>query len=195
MKELFKGQVFGKACRKDPDFLKRLVLIEGDLQEKNLGISEDDINFIINNVQIILHVAADVRFDQPLKSAVMHNVRPVFDVMTLAEKIKQLEVIIYMSTAYSQNDELVEEKFYGTVVDPLMLINYVEGLDEESEEIINMLTPRLIFPWESTYSFTKALSEEVVRRFGDKLPVAVIRPSIGLSKIHNSVYNFYAIVT
>lgn len=178
MTDLFAGPIFAKARRVDPDFIDKIVLVEGDLKDENLGLSIEDINYITENIQIVLHVAADVRFDQPLKSAILNNVRAVRDVMTLAEKIKKLEVIIYMSTAYSNNEPLIDEKFYGKIVDPLKMIHYVENLDKTNEDIIDILTPRLILPWETTYSFTKALSEELVRGFGKRLPVAIIRPSI-----------------
>jgi fatty acyl-CoA reductase len=38
---------------------------------------------------------------------------------------------------------------------------------------------RLLKNWPNTYTFTKAIAENVVREFGKGLPIAVVRPSIG----------------
>lgn len=48
-------------------------------------------------------------------------------------------------------------------------------------EKIDILTERIIRPWPNTYAYTKALSEELVRRFGSKFPICIIRPSIVIS--------------
>jgi fatty acyl-CoA reductase len=51
----------------NPDFKKKLVAIEGDLELKGLGISEQDRQTLRDNVNIVFHSAATVRFDEPLK--------------------------------------------------------------------------------------------------------------------------------
>jgi thioester reductase-like protein len=50
-----------------PEFANKLVAIQGDLLEPNLGISDEDEKVLINNVNIVFHSAATVRFDEPLK--------------------------------------------------------------------------------------------------------------------------------
>lgn len=50
-----------------PDFKNKLIAIEGDLVEPNLGISEQDRKTLIKNVNVVFHSAATVRFDEPLK--------------------------------------------------------------------------------------------------------------------------------
>ena len=44
-----------------------MVAIEGDLVEPDLGISSENRDLLIKNVNIVFHVAATVRFDEPLK--------------------------------------------------------------------------------------------------------------------------------
>ena len=51
----------------DPDAKNKLVPIPGDILDKNLGISESDTKRIQENVNIIIHSAATVRFDEPIR--------------------------------------------------------------------------------------------------------------------------------
>ena len=51
----------------NPDFRSKLEAIEGDLLELNMGISDEDQKKLIENVNIVFHSAATVRFDEPLK--------------------------------------------------------------------------------------------------------------------------------
>ena len=50
-----------------PKFKEKLVAIHGDLLEPNLGISEEDEKFLAENINIVFHSAATVRFDEPMK--------------------------------------------------------------------------------------------------------------------------------
>lgn len=50
-------------------------LILGDLREINFGISEEDENELINEIDIFYHMAADVRFDENLTDAILANAR------------------------------------------------------------------------------------------------------------------------
>lgn len=47
--------------------IKKLKIIEGDLSKLQLGLSSNDRQVLIDNVQIVFHLAADVRFDESLK--------------------------------------------------------------------------------------------------------------------------------
>jgi len=48
-----------------PDYKSKLLVILGDLNEAIMGISNHDMKLIISNV--VIHSAATVRFDEPLK--------------------------------------------------------------------------------------------------------------------------------
>jgi alcohol-forming fatty acyl-CoA reductase len=57
-----------------------------------MGFTEETQAYLINNVQIVLHAAADVRFDQTLKKAIEVNVRGTRDLLRLTKNIKNIEV-------------------------------------------------------------------------------------------------------
>ncbi len=51
----------------DSNLLTKIKAIEGDIGLENLGINEADLQDIINNVSIIYHSAATIRFYEPLE--------------------------------------------------------------------------------------------------------------------------------
>lgn len=57
-----------------------------------LGISEDDRKLLIENVSVVFHSAASVRFDNTLQDAVYMNLRGTKIICELALKMKKIEV-------------------------------------------------------------------------------------------------------
>jgi thioester reductase-like protein len=67
LNELVNCQLFEMVSQYYPEFRSKLEAIEGDMLEPNMGISSEDEKKIIENVNIVFHSAATVRFDEPLK--------------------------------------------------------------------------------------------------------------------------------
>lgn len=142
-------------------------------------MSADDKCLVIETTEVVIHAAADVRFDQVIKTAVETNVRGTRELCRLAEKIRNLVSVVYVSTAYSHCPKTsIEETFYDPPANPDNMIGLVDNLDKDAEKLFDSVTNELIKPWPNTYVYTKALSEDVVRKFGERLPLAIVRPSI-----------------
>lgn len=56
-----------------------------------IGLSEADKQELIDNVSVIYHAAASVRFDDPLKNAILLNTRGTRETIQLALEMKRLE--------------------------------------------------------------------------------------------------------
>lgn len=86
---------------------------------------------------------------------------------------------MYVSTAYS-NCHLPEvyEELYPAPIDPARLIQLTEWLDDD---LLEALTPKLVSPRPNTYTYTKALAEHLLVNDGARLPISIVRPSIGES--------------
>ena len=69
-----------------------MVAIQGDISLPELGISELDMQTLINEVNIVFHSAATVKFDEPLKTSVEFNVLGTRRVIQLCHKMPQLKV-------------------------------------------------------------------------------------------------------
>jgi alcohol-forming fatty acyl-CoA reductase len=89
-----------KLLKQNPKPFSAIELVRGDLQELYLGISHQDQQKIINEVEIVFHAAADVRFDESLKEATEINIRGTREIMLLSQRMLNLNVFIYVSTAF-----------------------------------------------------------------------------------------------
>lgn len=180
LQKTFCGDVFARLRTADPLYMERVRAIDGDMGALRLGICERDWQELVQHVQIVLHSAAEVRFDETLQHLLLVNLRGTREVLRLAECLERLEVFMHISTAYSHCPHAkIEERFYAVPMEPermILLAERLEGLDGQQ---FADLSEKLIEPWPNTYTYTKALAEELVRTFGQRIPVAVMRPSIG----------------
>lgn len=175
--EMLNGFLFQSASGADPHFRRKLKVIIGDLESHELGISSVDRDYIQANVQIIIHAAATVRFDEEIKKAISINIYGTRNVLELAKGSKCLQSLVYFSTAYSQCPRLsIDEVFYETPMDYRKAIDLMGTTDNN---ILKTCTRKLICPWPNTYTFTKAVAEDMIRQYQHILPIAIIRPSIG----------------
>jgi fatty acyl-CoA reductase len=71
---------------------RKVVGIPGDLTMTNLGLSTASRQLLIDRVSIVFHAAASIRFDEPLKRAVLLNTRGTKFVLELAQEMRNLEV-------------------------------------------------------------------------------------------------------
>lgn len=86
-----------------------------------------------------------------------------------------------MSTAYSQKvGQILEERAYKPDHDPLKIIRLVQLLDAK---LLEQITPEILNGHSNTYTFTKALAEDLLQKFKHDLPIAVVRPAIVLCSL------------
>jgi len=71
---------------------EKLLPVLGDMTELRLGLSDEEYGFLVENVSVIFHVAASVRFDEPIRDATIMNVRGTREVVQLAKQMKHLKV-------------------------------------------------------------------------------------------------------
>ena len=60
-------QLFDKVREMYPECTSKVFPIKGDMLEERLGISEEDEKMLTEEVSIIFHSAATVKFDEPLR--------------------------------------------------------------------------------------------------------------------------------
>lgn len=159
--------------------MDRIKVVKGDLSKINLGISDENLKNIIKSVEIVFHVAADVTFDRLLTDAIKNNLIGTREMLKIVEQLENFQTFVYMSTAYSNSVyPNTKEEFYSAPINPEKVIKLIEQSDEEMLDVINIMSSKIINPWPNTYSFTKALCEALIRKFGKQYNVAIIRPSI-----------------
>jgi alcohol-forming fatty acyl-CoA reductase len=176
LRQILSGFLFQEMENFDKKFLNKLKLVNGDMEIENLGISNEDREYIKSHVEVIVHGAATVKFDEELRKAIMINIRGTKHILDTATKCLKLQSFVHISTAYSQCPRSeIKETFYEP---PLDFHQTLQLLNLDKIELA-ALTTKLIAPWPNTYSFTKAISEDMMRQYQDQLRIAIVRPSIG----------------
>jgi len=99
----------------DDGFFKKLVAVEGDVTLPGFGISSDDFQLLIDNVSIVFHSAATVRFDEDLKKAIEMNVEGPRRMLQICKKMKKLQVYTFKSNSSNIYEDLaLVGRFWST---------------------------------------------------------------------------------
>lgn len=86
-------QLFDTLKRTQPGLLeKKLIPIDGDVSQLNLGISLNDRETLIKDVDLFFHVASSIRFIEPIKNAITINIRGTREICALALEMSKLQV-------------------------------------------------------------------------------------------------------
>lgn len=185
IEEIFKDPIFDIIKNDQPKFRQKITVISGDCSLENLGISSNDRELIKENVNIIIHGAATVRFDEKLKIAFAINVNGIKEILKLCRECINLKAIVHVSTAFANcPHKFIEEKFYNIHINGENAIRLGNCLDEQ---ILDNITPQLLRDFPNTYTFTKALAENVVKESGKGLPITVFRPGIVLTTYNEPI--------
>ena len=178
LEDLLAGKIFDRIREESPLVLKKVEVIDGDITEDKLGISEEQEDSLASSVNVIFHSAATVRFDEDLSKSLAMNVAGVMSVINLAKKMSLLEAMVDVSTAYCNCDlKHIEEKIYPVQGDAKAMVDICQWMNPEildSPEV----TRKMIGNRPNTYTYTKALAESVMASSCSSLPVSVMRPSI-----------------
>ncbi|XP_073846473.1 putative fatty acyl-CoA reductase CG8306 isoform X1 [Musca autumnalis] len=167
--------VFERVRRERPNVFEKVVPIFGDCQHLGLAISQEDLERL-KNVSIIFHEAAVVRFDNDLRSSILMNTRGTFELVKIAQTLKQLIAFVHCSTAYIYPlDNVIEEKIYKLPNDWRKAIQIAETYDEETLEVLRLKYTNF---YPNAYSFTKNLGEQVIADHSHLLPMTILRPAI-----------------
>ncbi|XP_076256706.1 putative fatty acyl-CoA reductase CG5065 isoform X1 [Rhynchophorus ferrugineus] len=183
IKQILDLPLFERLKKEYPENVKKIVPVTGDVTELNLGLTTKSRKLLIEEVNIVYNCAASVRFDDDLKDAILLNTRGTRETVLLAKAMKHLELFLHISTAYCQADkQVIEEKIYPTAADQNESIKLAENCDSHT---LSILTSKYIHPLPNTYTFSKALSEQVINDLcNGQIPAAICRPSIVISTLN-----------
>ncbi|XP_028967969.1 fatty acyl-CoA reductase 1-like [Galendromus occidentalis] len=176
MENILNAKLFENLHTSDPECFAKVKVISGDLLNRRIIANDADLQVLRETVNVVIHSAASVRFSEPLRNSLEINVRATYEVLELAKTMPHLESFVHVSTAYS-NCQMreVKEKIYKCEVDPVNMLSMSEWM---TEELMEHITPKLLKDRPNTYTFTKALAENLVELYSECLPIAIVRPSI-----------------
>ncbi|UYV79097.1 hypothetical protein LAZ67_17001123 [Cordylochernes scorpioides] len=174
--ELFSMTMFSKVRWENPSAISRVIPVAGDVTLPDLGLSATDLYVLSQNVSVIFHCAATVRFDEPYKKAVDINLKGTKHLLNVAKKMTCLSAMVHVSTAYSFcNKSDISEEIYPEPVDPDKILEASEWMDEK---LLGCLMEPLLAGRPSNYHLTKAFAEILVQKECGGIPTAIVRPSI-----------------
>ncbi|KAK7582253.1 hypothetical protein V9T40_013698 [Parthenolecanium corni] len=163
----------------------KLQAISGDVTELELGMSASDRKLLTDNVSIVFHTAASVRFDDPLHEAIKINVRGTREVVNLTKEMKNIAVFLHVSTTYCNcYRKIIEEVVYPA---PYSWRNAIYIAENADVETLSILSQKFLGPFPNTYVFTKNLSEQLIKEECENIPSVIFRPSIVISTAHEPV--------
>jgi len=76
----------------NPDFMKRIIIIDGNIEKPKMGLSSTDHDWLIENVNFVFHCAATIKFNEPLAMATQTNIQGTQVLLSLATEMKNLKV-------------------------------------------------------------------------------------------------------
>lgn len=177
LKQLVKNEVFEELLKQQPkEIFQKLIPIEGDVSEENLGISPANRALLIQNVNIVLHSAATLDFHESLKPTVQTNLLGTRRIMELCSQVAHLDAMVHVSSAYVNSFKLeCDEILYPAPGDVEKVINLALTLHEDA---LNEAQPTLLGTHPNTYTFTKHFAEHEVNKCASKFPCGIVRPSM-----------------
>ncbi|XP_047038779.1 putative fatty acyl-CoA reductase CG5065 isoform X2 [Helicoverpa zea] len=171
-------QAFDLIRAECPRQLDKLRAVEGDATLPRLGLDDASVTQL-QEVSVVFHSAASVRFSEPLSRALASNVYSVEALLRLCDQLPKLEALVHVSTAFSNSERRhVGERVYAAPA-PLYAVRALP------DTLRRDITHRLIAPKPNTYVFSKALAECVVQEHADtaRYAAAIVRPSIVVSAL------------
>jgi alcohol-forming fatty acyl-CoA reductase len=131
--------------------LVKIQLVSGDIAAENLGLSEKDRSTLINEVNVVFHSAATVKFTEPLPYTLQMNTFGTKRIVQLCKEIKNIDArlnfplakcviltcdsysqaFVYVSTFYSNSNlKEIQEVVYTPRVDHNELEKIYANLSE-----------------------------------------------------------------
>uniref|UniRef100_A0A914ZEZ5 Fatty acyl-CoA reductase n=1 Tax=Parascaris univalens TaxID=6257 RepID=A0A914ZEZ5_PARUN len=174
--KILQGPLFDRLRTENPSAFSKLVPIGGNLLEEDLGLSQPDMHRLCEEVGIVFHCAATVKFDEALRLSIEMNVMGTQRLIALCHKMRNLLVVVHASTAYANCDKSETiEAIYPPPIPPSKLLNAIDWMDDK---MLKAITPHLLAARPNTYTLTKALAEVQLAEDARMLPLIIVRPSI-----------------
>lgn len=175
--QLKSSQVFQRIHLECPEALNKLIPIEADISDsKSMGISEENLEKLKNEVSFVFHLAATVKFDDSLEVAIQTNLIATKMLVEIAQKFRHLEAFVYVSTAFSNvHIKIINEVIHESDFSWQEAIKIVDSLDQEK---LNWLLKRSQKHFPNTYTYSKHLAEKFINEKSSEIPAVILRPSI-----------------
>lgn len=156
----------------------------GELHKPNFAIQKEVLDVLLDEVNIVYHVAATIKFNTFIGDAIKINLIGTQVAVEFTKSLKNLTCFIYVSTAFCNScyfNQGIKEQVYESSVDPYDMIKLVTENKNYQNDLPKTGTPELlkfIAPHPNTYTFTKQLAENLIKKELVNYAAGIIRPSV-----------------
>lgn len=178
---------------------ERVVAVEGDLSQEWLGLGREEAQRLAQEVDIILNSAAVVSFDERLDLSLELNTLGVKRLMAFAHLGERegpegpWPIVLHVSTCYvcGRRRGYIPEEVPPLPFDPEKEVEHLlaqcEALRQRWRHQPRLLQKKLVElglrrarqrGWNDTYTFTKALGEQMAVKHRGGLTTIILRPAI-----------------
>jgi fatty acyl-CoA reductase len=157
-----------------PNWEKRVRVVSAELEQPDLGLAEADRTELEAQITHVIHCAASVEFDLPIKSALLANAEAALHMLELGRRCRKLQAMVSVSTAY------VSAWREGPITETLA--HLPRSAEDVRKSILAGAADEAALLAESghpnTYTYTKCLAEHLLSQRRGHVPLAIVRPSI-----------------
>ncbi|DAZ95534.1 TPA: hypothetical protein N0F65_005226 [Lagenidium giganteum] len=157
----------------------KLHAVSGDVTSPMLGLSDAEQALLREHVQIVIHSAATVQFNEPIEVAVEMNCIGAMHALRFVQSCPRVICHVHVSTAYVNSnlrDLRMREELYPL---DFNVEEAVEAITKASPSEFERLHVNLIGTYPNTYALTKSMAEHmIVKHAGPNLPLVIFRPTI-----------------
>lgn len=202
--EILGSSAFDRLRSRDGDAFEtlaneRLRAVAGDLSQERLGLNEADWRRLSNEVDVVINSGAMAVFDAPLDLALQINTLGPLRVLEFVQAAARRPFLAHISTCYVNNHA---GPVFETPLDPcrtprpgipfdvdreladgLKRVEAIRAAGGDAQAIQERMVAEGLerarrYGWNDTYTFTKAMGEQLLRRHRGDAPAIIVRPSI-----------------
>ncbi|MEE2961643.1 MAG: SDR family oxidoreductase [Myxococcota bacterium] len=158
-------------------YWNRVHVVEGELAQPYMGLSEESYGLLANTITHVIHCAASVEFDLPLAKALLANVDTSRELLAFARKSLRMKRAVFVSTAYvtparQVGNRPIKERLARLPRKAAAVLSDIQnGTVSEADVLAQTGHP-------NTYTFTKCLNEHLCEENRGALDLRWVRPSI-----------------
>ncbi|KAJ5779866.1 Male sterility NAD-binding [Penicillium paradoxum] len=152
---------------------KKVEFVIGDMQSVQFGIGSTVLQQLQEQVTLVIHTAAKIKLEGPIRDALENNCLPALEMARMASGFRRLKLFIQLSTSYV-NSHLPD----GPVLEQIYLLGGEEDPEEELASILATGESSHSAKFSSTYTQAKHLMERLLLSRFPLLPILLLRPTI-----------------
>lgn len=163
------------------DDKSKVVPVIGELSENNFGLNDDVLEKLTNEVNIVFHSAATIKFNTYLPSAIKINLVGTKVVIDFVKKLRHLVSFVHISTAFCNScyvNQDIKEQVYASKSDPYEMMKIIQNGDIKLPKTGTIELQDFLGYHPNTYTFTKQLAENLILAELRNYPVGIVRPSV-----------------